>query len=53
MIETLNGIFETVNCRQNTSLKLYNNDEAENYCERITVNDYHNVLVFDYLISDL
>ena len=29
------------------------NDEAENYCERITVNDYHNVLVFDYLISDL
>ncbi|MEE1305743.1 MAG: AraC family transcriptional regulator [Agathobacter sp.] len=31
MIETLNGIFETVNCRQNTSLKLYNNDEAENY----------------------
>lgn len=31
MIETLNGIFETVNYKQNTSLKLYDNDEYEDY----------------------
>lgn len=31
MIETLNGIYETVHCKQNTSLKLYNNDVFENY----------------------
>lgn len=31
MIETLNGIFETVNYKQNTSLKLYDNNQCENY----------------------
>ena len=31
MIENLNGIFETVNYKQGTSLKLYNNDEYEDY----------------------
>ena len=31
MIENLNGIFETVNCKQRTSLKLYDNDEYEDY----------------------
>lgn len=31
MIESLNGIFETVNYKQNTSLKLYNNDEYADY----------------------
>ena len=31
MIETLNGIFETVNYKQSTSVKLYDNDEYENY----------------------
>lgn len=31
MIETLNGIYETVNYKQSTSLKLYNNDEYEDY----------------------
>lgn len=31
MIETLNGIYETVNYKQSTSIKLYNNDEYENY----------------------
>lgn len=31
MIETLNGIHETVNFRKNTSLRLYDNDEYENY----------------------
>lgn len=31
MIETLNGICETVNCKQGTSLKLHDNREYENY----------------------
>ncbi|MDD6037387.1 MAG: AraC family transcriptional regulator [bacterium] len=31
MIETLDGIFETVNWKQSTSLKLYNNNEYEDY----------------------
>jgi len=31
MIETLNGTFETVNYKQNTSLKLYCNTEYEDY----------------------
>ncbi len=31
MIESLNGLFETVNYKQGTSLKLYNNDEYEDY----------------------
>ena len=31
MIETLNGIHETVNYKQNTRLKLYVNDECEHY----------------------
>ncbi|MCR5801214.1 MAG: AraC family transcriptional regulator [Lachnospiraceae bacterium] len=31
MIETLNGIFETVNYMQGTSLKLYDNDKHEDY----------------------
>ncbi len=31
MFESLNGIFETVNYKQSTSLKLYNNDEYEDY----------------------
>lgn len=31
MIETLNGIFETVNYKQSTSIKLYDNDEYEDY----------------------
>lgn len=31
MIETLNGIFETVNYKQSTSIKLYDNNEYEDY----------------------
>ncbi|WP_026670003.1 AraC family transcriptional regulator [Butyrivibrio sp. AE3006] len=31
MIETLNGLVETVNYKQSTSLKLYDNDEYEDY----------------------
>lgn len=31
MIETLDGIFETVNCKKSTSLKLYDNVEYEDY----------------------
>lgn len=31
MIETLHGIQETVNFKENTNIRLYNNDEAENY----------------------
>lgn len=31
MIENLSGIHETVNFRANTQIRLYNNDEAENY----------------------
>lgn len=31
MIENLTGIHETVNYKQNTNLRLYDNDEAENY----------------------
>lgn len=31
MIENLNGIYETVNYKQSTSLKLYDNDECEDY----------------------
>ena len=31
MIENLSGLHETVNYRQNTQMRLYNNDEAENY----------------------
>ena len=31
MIESLNGIFETINYKQNTSIKLYDNDEYEDY----------------------
>ncbi|MDO4304052.1 MAG: AraC family transcriptional regulator [Bacillota bacterium] len=31
MIEILNGIRETVNFKEDTNLRLYNNDEAENY----------------------
>lgn len=31
MIETLNGIFETVNYKHNTSLKLYDNNQNEDY----------------------
>jgi AraC-like DNA-binding protein len=31
MIETLNGIFETINYKPSTSIKLYDNDENENY----------------------
>ena len=31
MIENLKGIYETVNFRGNTNLRLYNNNEAENY----------------------
>ena len=31
MIETLNGLVETVNFKQSTSIKLYNNDEYEDY----------------------
>lgn len=31
MIETINGICETVHYKQDTSLKLYDNDEYENY----------------------
>lgn len=31
MIENLNGIFETVNFKQSTSLKLYDNDDYESY----------------------
>lgn len=31
MIESLNGIFETINYKQSTSIKLYDNDEYEDY----------------------
>lgn len=31
MIESLNGIFETINYKQSTSIKLYDNDEYEVY----------------------
>lgn len=31
MIESLNGIFETINYKQRTSIKLYDNDEYEDY----------------------
>lgn len=31
MIETLNGIYETVNCKQRTTLKLYDNTDYEPY----------------------
>ena len=31
MIESLNGIFETINNKQSTSIKLYDNDEYEDY----------------------
>lgn len=31
MIETLNGLKETVNFKEDTNLRLYNNDEAEDY----------------------
>lgn len=31
MIETLDGIFETVNYKLSTSIKLYDNDEYEDY----------------------
>ena len=31
MIETLDGLFETVNCKQSTTLKLYDNVEYEDY----------------------
>ncbi len=31
MIETLNGLVETVNFKQSTSIKLYDNDEYEDY----------------------
>ncbi len=31
MIESINGIFETVNYKQSTSIKLYDNDEYEDY----------------------
>lgn len=31
MIENLKGIYETVNFRQNTNLRLYDNDKFENY----------------------
>lgn len=31
MIETLNGLFETVNYKENGSIKLYDNDKAEDY----------------------
>lgn len=31
MIEILNGIHETVNFKEDTNLRLFNNDEAENY----------------------
>ena len=31
MIESLNGIFETLNYKQSTSIKLYDNDEYEDY----------------------
>lgn len=31
MIENLSGLHETVNYRQNTQMRLYNNNEAENY----------------------
>ena len=31
MIESLNGIFETLNYKQRTSIKLYDNDEYEDY----------------------
>jgi len=31
MIETLNGVFETVNYQISSSIKLYDNDEYENY----------------------
>lgn len=31
MIESLNGIFETINYKQSTSIKLYDNDKYEDY----------------------
>lgn len=31
MIESLNGIFKTINYKQSTSIKLYDNDEYEDY----------------------
>ena len=31
MIESLNGIFETINYKQSSSIKLYDNDEYEDY----------------------
>lgn len=31
MIESLNGIFETINYKQSTSIKLYDNDEYKDY----------------------
>ena len=31
MIENLSGLHETVNYRQDTQMRLYNNNEAENY----------------------
>ncbi len=31
MIESLNGIYETVNYKQSTSIKLYENDDFEDY----------------------
>ncbi len=31
MIENLKGIYETVNFRENTNIRLYNNDKIENY----------------------
>ena len=31
MIETLDGIFETVNYKQSTSIKLYDNTQYEDY----------------------
>lgn len=33
MIENLKGLYETVNYKSNTHLRLYNNDESENYPE--------------------
>lgn len=52
MIEILNGIQETVQFKEDTNLRLYNNDEAENYPKHWhspleiimpTVNSYHAV----------
>ena len=38
MIESLNGIFETINYKQSTSIKLYDNDEYEDYPARWHTN---------------